>query len=235
MNTIHPVEKRSPKTNLVRGILLTLAACGMDFLIVALVLRPKVQSSELIPVSRASENLLLAFEQGFVPFLYPLGLLGLFALSLKKDFPARMFFTLEGKWQRITALLLGAAIGGIAVTCLIVKADRAAVLYSLIYYTVFIGFAEEFVCRDVCTDFLRDAKWPVRYLVPNLCFALLHLFQRTGWGAVGGADLLRFLTRDVLGLAAGGCLFQLLKEKSGSIWLPVLLHALMDFSVVITY
>ncbi|MBQ3815870.1 MAG: hypothetical protein II836_07420, partial [Clostridia bacterium] len=70
MNTIHPVEKRRPKTNLVCGILLTLAVCGMDFLIVALVLRPKVQSGELIPVSRASENLLLAFEQGFVPFLY---------------------------------------------------------------------------------------------------------------------------------------------------------------------
>jgi len=228
-------EKHGPRASLIRGILLTFAVCGVDFLITALYLWPKAMSGELIPVSRASENLLLAFVQGFVPFLYPLGLLSFFALSLKKDFPARMFFTLEGKWQRVTALLLGAAIGGIAVTCLIVKEDRATVLFSLLYYLVFIGFAEEFVCRDVCTDFLRNVKWPVRVLLPNLCFAMLHLFQRTGWGAVGGADLLRFLTRDMLGLAAGGCLFQLLKEKSGSIWLPVLLHALMDFSVVLTY
>ena len=78
------------------------------------------------------------------------------------------------------------------------------------YYLVFIGFGEEFLCRDVCTDFLWEASPPVRYLVPNLCFAMLHLFARTGWGVIA-------------------------KEKSGSLWLPVLLHALMDYSVVLTY
>ena len=32
-----------------------------------------------------------------------------------------------------------------------------------------------------------------------------------------------------------GCVFQLLKEKSGTIWIPILLHALMDFSYVLKY
>ncbi len=64
---------------------------------------------------------------------------------------------------------------------------------------------------------------------------MLHLFERTGWGAVTGAGLLRFLTTDLAGLTVSGCLFQLLKEKSGTLWLPVLLHAFLDYSVVLTY
>ncbi len=40
---------------------------------------------------------------------------------------------------------------------------------------------------------------------------------------------------DLAGLTVSGCLFQLLKEKSGTLWLPVLLHAFLDYSVVLTY
>ena len=223
------------RKSLLLGILLTLAVCGADFLIIMLYLWPKALDGSLIPVRQASEDLPAAFVQGLIPFLLPLGLFVLFALFLKKDFPARLYLGLRGKWQRAAALVLGAAILGLTGYCLIVKEDKAAVIWSLFYYLVFIGFGEEFLCRDVCTDFLREASPPVRYLVPNLCFAMLHLFARTGWGAVTGADLLRFLTADLAGLAVSGCLFQLLKEKSGSLWLPVLLHALLDYSVVLTY
>lgn len=216
-------------------ILLTLAVSGAEFLTAALYLWPKSLRGELIPVRRASEDLPAAFRQEMIPFLIPLGLLILYAVFLKKDFPARMYLRLDGKWQRVAALILGGGILALTAYCLIVKEDRITVLFSLFYYLVFVGFEEEFVCRDVCTDFLRDAAWPVRYLVPNLCFAMLHLFERTGWGAVTGADLVRFLTADLAGLTVSGCLFQLFKEKSGTLWLPVLLHALMDYSVVLTY
>ncbi|MBQ3973770.1 MAG: CPBP family intramembrane metalloprotease [Lachnospiraceae bacterium] len=39
----------------------------------------------------------------------------------------------------------------------------------------------------------------------------------------------------VLGYVFGGCLLQLLKEKSGSIWLPVLVHCLADYSIILKY
>ena len=228
-------ENKERKPDTAGGILLTLAVFGAEFLMTALYLWPKSLRGELIPVRRASEDLPAAFRQGMIPFLIPLCLFLLFAALLKRDFPERMYLTLRGRWQRIAALVLAAGIFGLTAYCLIVKEDRTAVLYSLFYYVVFIGFGEEFVCRDVCTDFLRNAAWPVRYLVPNLCFAMLHLFERTGWGTVTGADLVRFLTADLAGLTVSGCLFQLFKERSGTIWLPVLLHALMDYSVVLTY
>ena len=146
-----------------------------------------------------------------------------------------MYLRLEGKWQRITAgaLLLGILV--LAGYCLIVKEDRVSILFSLLYYSVFVAFAEEFLCRDACAWFLRDFDWPVRYLIPNVCFALLHVFYAAGWQRITGAALFRFATSDLLGYAIGGCLLQLFKEKSGTLWLPVLLHTLMDYSVVLTY
>lgn len=207
----------------------------MEFMITAFYLYPKARSGELLSVRHAAENLPGIFMQSVVPFLFPAALLILSALLLRKDFAQQMYIQLKGKWQRITALILIAAILLLTGICLIVKEDRGSVLFSLLYYTVFIAFAEEFVCRDVCAWFLQEFRWPVRFLIPNICFALLHLFSAAHWGEITGAVLFHFLTSDVLGFAAFGCLMQLLKEKSGTIWLPVLLHTLMDYSVVIKY
>jgi len=75
----------------------------------------------------------------------------------------------------------------------------------------------------------------LRYLLPNLFFALPHLFNYAGWGEISGEVLLTFLFSGLLGYIFSGCLLQLLKEKSGSIWLPVLLHCLLDYSVILKY
>jgi membrane protease YdiL (CAAX protease family) len=146
-----------------------------------------------------------------------------------------MYLTLKGKWQRITAAVLIAAILGFTVYGLSANPDKAYILFSLFYYLVIVAFAEEFVIRDACTWFLRDAAWPLRYLLPNFFFALPHIFNYAGWGEISGSVLLSFLFSGVLGYVAGGCLLQLLKEKSGSIWLPVLLHCLMDYSIILKY
>ena len=83
-------------------------------------------------------------------------------------------------------------------------------LLSLFYYFVIVAFAEEFVIRDACTYFLRDASWPLRYLLPNLFFALPHLFNYAGWGEISGEVLLTFLFSGLLGYIFSGCLLQLL-------------------------
>ena len=223
------------KKQTVRGILFTLGICAAEFCVAAFYLYPKSRNGELLSVSRASENLPGIFMQNLISFLIPAVLLILFALYLKKEFASGLNLTLRGKWQRITAGILVAAALGVTVYCLVVKEDRVTILFSLLYYFVFIAFAEEFVCRDVCTYFLRDASWPIRYLIPNICFAVLHVFAYANWSEITGAYLLRFFSSDMLGLVAMGCCFQLLKEKSGTIWLPVLLHGLMDFTVVLKY
>ena len=88
----------------------------------------------------------------------------------------------------------------------------------------------------------RVKKEPLRgiLLAVGICAAeflitALYLFVYTGWDGITGADAVRFVTSGLLGYALMGCVFQLLKEKSGTIWLPVLLHGLMDFSIVLKY
>ena len=72
-------------------------------------------------------------------------------------------------------------------------------------------------------------------LVPNVLFAAMHLFSYSGWGTITVSYVLSFVTSQMLGLVAMGCLFQFLKEKSGSILIPVLVYAALDYAVVFGY
>lgn len=82
---------------------------------------------------------------------------------------------------------------------------------------------------------LRTEKSSLRYLIPNVLFATMHIFSYAGWGMITLHYLITFVFSQMLGLIAMGCIFQFLKEKSGTIWVPVLVHAILDFSVVLGY
>ena len=217
------------------GVLAVLVIGLIEFLLVIWLYR-KIQSGAVISVRLASSQPSAFLCQCLLEFLFPAALLILFALALKKDFASSFCFRLQGKWQRITAAVLIAAILGLTAYGLIVKPDKTAILLSLFYYLVIIAFAEELVIRDACTWFLLDASWPLRYLLPNLLFAALHLFADTGWNEISGEVLLHyFVFGSFRGFFISGCLYQLFKEKSGSIWLPILLHGLLDYTTILTY
>ncbi len=223
------------KSKTLLGCLAVLAIGLIEFISVVWFYR-RVQSGTVISVRLASEQPTAFLGQCLLDFLIPAALLLFFVPVLKKDFASELYFKLQGNWQRISAAVLIAAILGLTMYGLIVKPDKASILLSLFYYLVFIGFGEEFVIRDACTWFLRHASWPLRYLLPNILFGALHLFADAGWGEISAKVLLRFLfTGTFLGYVFGGCLFQLFKERSGTIWLPVLLHGLMDYSIILTY
>ena len=216
------------------GVLAATAIGIIQFLDVFLLYR-RIQNGEAISVRLSSGQPAAFLMQCLLEFLFPAVLLILFALVLKRDFITSMYMTLKGKWQRIAAAVLAVVILGFTSYGLVAKPDKASILLSLFYYLVIVAFAEEFVIRDACTYFLQDAFWPLRYLLPNLFFALPHLFNYAGWGNISGGMLMGFLFNGVLGYVFGGCLLQFLKEKSGSIWLPVLLHCLMDYSIILKY
>ena len=223
------------KRKTVLGVLAVLGIGMLEFFITFQLYRG-IQSGSVISVRHAAAQPVLFLLQCLRECLLPAVLLILFAALLKKDFSSALYFRLRGKWQRAAAAILIAAILGFALYGLVTKQDKASVLISLLYYLVVVAFSEEFVIRDACTWFLRDNSWPLRYLLPNAIFALLHLFLYAEWGEIGAEVLIRFFTTGTFfGYVSMGCLFQFFKEKSGSIWLPVLLHGLMDYSVILTY
>ena len=94
---------------------------------------------------------------------------------------------------------------------------------------------EELLVRGICVYLLKDENNYIRYLVPNILFAAMHLFSYTNWGKITLVYVFSFITSQMLGLILTGCIFQYLKEKSGTIWIPVLVHAILDYMVVLGY
>ncbi len=89
--------------------------------------------------------------------------------------------------------------------------------------------------RGVCVCLLREEKATVWYMIPNTIFALMHLFSYAQRGPITEGYIFSFITSSLLGLVAGGCIFRFLKDKTGTVWIPVLVHAIMDFSAVLGY
>ena len=118
---------------------------------------------------------------------------------------------------------------------LIVKKDVGSVLYGLLYYTAFIAFTEEFVVRGICVRLLKGETAWLRYLWPNCLFVAMHFFAYADWNEITADYALRFFTGSFLGLMAVGCVFQLLREKTGTLWVPILIHAALDFGNVFSW
>ncbi len=209
--------------------------CAVDILWVAGWIYHWKMAGMLIPTRMASTNLPMILGQHLWESVVLIVLFVVFLVLLKGRFAKEMYLRVTGKKQWAAVGMLSAVLLGMFTYCLVVKSDKITVAYALFYYLVIIAFSEELICRGVCVWLVKDEKAALRYLLPNALFALMHVFSYTGWGDLTGAYILRFLTGDLLGLLVGGCFLQFLKEKSGTIWIPVLLHAIMDYSAVFSY
>lgn len=222
-------KKRSGK------ILVVILICAADILWAVGLIYFWKDKNILISVRKASFNLPGIFIQNLAVNLPTVILLIIMLVILRKNFAEELYFKITGRWQKALVVVFLIALTGITLFCLVTKEDKVTILYNLLYYVIFIGFTEEFVVRDVCTWFLRNEQGIVRYLVPNLAFAAMHLFSYASWGKITVPYVLTFVTTDMIGLVCVGCALQSLKEKSGTIWLSVLLHGLADYLVVLHY
>ena len=233
---MEPTEKHkliNPKLPL--RILMILLICMADIAWSATVLYAWKNNGTVISVKAASDNIPRIFMQNVIVSAVPILLFIICLIVLKKQFFSQMYFQVCSKKQAIIIAVLSVILILLALYCLVTKADKITVLYNLLYYTVFIAFTEEFVVRDVFTYLLRTEKNSLRYLIPNVLFAAMHIFSYVGWGTITLHYLITFVFSQMLGLVAMGCIFQFLKEKSRTIWVPVLVHAILDFSVVLGY
>lgn len=182
----------------------------------------------VLSVKEASVNIPGIFVQNLIVEAVPILLFFLFLFRLGKNFQTEMYLKITGKMQKCTVGILGGILLALALWCLVTKADKVTVLYNLLYYTVFIAFAEEFVVRGICVYLVRGEEPYIRYLAPNLLFAVMHLFSYANWGAITVPYVvISFVSSELLGLLTMGCIFQFLKEKSGTLWMAVLVHAIL--------
>lgn len=227
--------KETRKNRLILRIFFILSICFADIAWAAGVLYTWKRNGTVLSVKTASDNIPGIFLQNLIVCAVPIILFVVCLLTLKKQFFSQMYFKVYTKKQAIMIASLAAILTVLTLYCLMTKTDRITVLYNLLYYIVFIALTEEFVVRDVCVYLLRTEKDSVRYLIPNILFAVMHVFSYADWGTITLHYLFSFASSQMFGLIAMGCIFQYLKEKSGTIWVPVLVHGILDFLVVLSY
>lgn len=221
--------------NSIKKLMLIFLVCAADILWSAGFIYLWKTEGVALSVKEASANIPGIFAQNLIVEAVPILLFFLFLFRLGKNFQTEMYLRITGKMQKRTIGILSGILLVLALWCLVTKADKVTVLYNLLYYTVFIAFAEEFVVRGICVYLVRDEKSYIRYLAPNLLFAAMHLFSYANWGAITVPYVISFVSSELLGLLTMGCIFQFLKEKSGTLWTAVLVHAILDYSVVLSY
>ena len=218
--------------NSIKKLVLIFLICTADILWSAGFIYLWKTKGVVLSVKEASVNIPGIFVQNLIVEAVPILL---FLFRLGKNFQTEMYLKITGKMQKCTVGILGGILLALALWCLVTKADKVTVLYNLPYYTVFIAFAEEFVVRGICVYLVRGEEPYIRYLAPNLLFAVMHLFSYANWGAITVPYVISFVSSELLGLLTMGCIFQFLKEKSGTLWTAVLVHAILDYSVVLSY
>lgn len=216
-------------------IIIIFFICTADILTAAYCIYTWKQNGTVISVRNASDNIPEIFRQSLAVSMAAILVILIFFIILRKNFVSEMYLKISEKKQKITVLILTAILLAVTVFCLITKADKITILYNLLYYTVFIALEEELLVRGVCVYLLKDESNYIRYLVPNILFAAMHLFSYANWGKITSVYVFSFITSQMLGLVLTGCIFQYMKEKSGTIWITVLVHAILDYMVVLSY
>ena len=219
------------KKPLILRTLLIILICAADICGATLLIYRWKENGTLIPSTQASVDLPGVLLQDLMILIVPIIIFVIFLLALKKAFAKEMYLRVKGKWQRVGIIASILCLTGILIYHLITQEDRITAIYLLFYYVFIIAFWEEFVCRGACTYLLKNEKTVIRFIVPNLLFALSHIFNYSGWGALTGEYIIKFLRTDMIVLFGVGCINQALKEKTGTIWIPVLLHAAWDFAL----
>ena len=165
-----------------------------------------LRNRDQLPLIRA---LFLPKKQDFFQALF-LGL-GIFSVILSGYFLLREIVDFSGIAGQLTA---NAGVGA-----------NNFLLVSL-YISFINSLLEEFFFRGFAFLLLKQSVKPViAYLFSAGWFALYHSGMTSGWFGLGLFLLL------LLGLFCGGCIFNRLNEKSGSIYPSWLVHMFANFAI----
>lgn len=143
---------------------------------------------------------------------------------------------LLGLGAGIYALIMGAYFltrGVFDYTALVdsLSADQHVTPDSFIWIALYISFGnsllEEFLFRLIAFIVLsRHAPKPVAYVFSSVLFAVYHIAM------IGKSFPLPLLALALVGLAAGGCIFNYVDDKNKNIYNSWIIHMFADFAIM---
>lgn len=113
------------------------------------------------------------------------------------------------------------------------KASPLSVLYQWGYYLIFVALAEEAIFRGLLPWLVQKSGLPAWcvWVIPGVLFGCMHTLMPVIQQGLS-VHLLGILASSVLGYLAYSCGAYALRRWAGILWLPILLHAALDFTAI---
>lgn len=108
-------------------------------------------------------------------------------------------------------------------------------VYLAFFYLVIVAFTEEFIFRGFLFTQIEQAyDFEIGIIISGLFFGAMHGLLPTITSNGSLLDLLINISGKLLGQGIiGGGLFALIYKKSGTLFIPILIHAILDYSGIV--
>lgn len=103
--------------------------------------------------------------------------------------------------------------------------------YKFFFYLVIISFGEEFLFRGFIYNRLKSKSEVIAIILSGIIWGIGHAILPSILTNAGIGHLLLSMCYEIGGGVVSGWYFIYIQEKSGSLWIPVLIHAILDYSV----
>lgn len=190
------------------------------------------QSGKLIAVKELqSGDIPAALLQHFLVNIPILCMIGIAVWVWKRQFPAVFGLTTGDKKKRCSMLLAGGAFVLLLAAALVKEVNTPAnLLYQRLYYLIFIALAEEALCRGLLPVLMEKGEFPkwCVWIIPGVLFGMMHTLIPAIKGTLTAATVFS----SIGGMLVSHCVFYAWRRWSGTLWLPIFIHAALDFAGV---
>ena len=104
-------------------------------------------------------------------------------------------------------------------------------LYKFLFYLVVVAFGEEFIYRGFLYNRLKCNSKVVAIILSGTLWGICHAIMPS---IIHNADIGKYLLsmcNEIGGGIVFGWYFIYLQEKSKTLWIPILIHAILDYTV----
>lgn len=171
-------------------------------------------------------NFLLALPMGFV-FIGS-------KLRYRRNFGEELDYV---KTDRYTfTLLLTTLYTFMLPLSVVIQTPHTRGAYAWFYYLFFISFFEEFLYRGLIPTFMERSNFPkaLVYTVPAILFGLYQTALPFGRNGVSMTVFLSTLPNIIISIALHYLLYAA-KRWSGAMWLPIILHAIIEDAIYLIF
>ena len=106
-------------------------------------------------------------------------------------------------------------------------------IYKFFFFLVVVGFGEEFIYRGFLYNKLKGNSKVMAIILSGILWGIGHAILPSLLNGPGKGQLLQLLAgmrNEIGGGIVSGWYFIYLQEKSKTLWIPILIHAILDYS-----